>query len=86
MDDTYKIKAEVIESNCGNYQVGDAIYFDGTVIDKEKSANLCACAISAIFPFILVSRKGLIWENTEQCPDCDEHVKFKIENITDRIT
>ena len=79
MDDKCKIKLEVIESNCDNYQVGDAIYFDGTVIDKEKSDALCACAISAIFPFILVSRKGMIWENTVQCPDCDEHVKFKIK-------
>ena len=79
MDDKYKIKVEVIESHCDNYQVGDAIYFDGTIIDKEKSANLCACAISAIFPFVFASRKGMLWKNVVQCPDCDEHVKFQIK-------
>lgn len=74
-----RIRLVVTKSNCPAYQVGDAVYFDGALIDKEKSANLCMMALNAVFPFIYAARKGIVRESPLQCPDCDGKVEFSIQ-------
>lgn len=59
--------------------MGDAIYFDGPLLDKAKSGNLCMMALNAIFPFVYAARKGVMKETPVQCPDCAEHVEFVLE-------
>lgn len=78
------VKLIVTSSKCDNYQPGDEIYFDGPLINKEKSSNLCLMALNAIFPFVYAARKGVTKEQmgfeelTFQCPDCPEKVEFTI--------
>lgn len=74
-----KIKLVVKKSKCSFYKEGDIIYFDGPLIDKEKSANICTMAVSAVFPFVFAARKGIVSEETLQCPDCGDCVQFAIE-------
>lgn len=80
-----KIKLVVKSSKCDYYREGDEIYLEGALIQKEKSANLCLTALSAIFPFVYAARKGVTKEQmgfeelTFQCPDCPERVRFRIE-------
>lgn len=74
-----RIQLEVIRSSCPFYQEGDSVYFDGALIDKEKSCNLCMTALSAVFPFVYAARKGIVKEGTMQCPDCNEGVEFVIK-------
>ncbi|MCY1715134.1 TIGR04076 family protein [Caproiciproducens galactitolivorans] len=74
-----KIKLVVVQSNCPLYKEGDSIYFDGALIDKEKSGNLCMTALSAVFPFVYAARKGVVKESSLQCPDCRESVEFSIQ-------
>lgn len=73
-----KIKVVVTNSKCSRYNVGDAIYFNGAIIDKKRSGNLCMMALSAIFPFIYAARKGVVRNTPIQCPDCGEGVEFTI--------
>lgn len=74
-----KVKIVVIHSKCPFYKPGDAIYFDGPILNKEKSSTLCATAINAVYPFIYAARKGVFRETLIQCPDCDESVEFLIK-------
>ena len=74
-----KIKAVVQSTGCPLYSVGDAIYFDGPLLDKAKSGNLCMMALNAIFPFVYAARKGVMKQTPVQCPDCAEHVEFVLE-------
>lgn len=74
-----KIKLIVAESSCPLYKEGDSIYFDGPLIDKERSGNLCMTALSAVFPFVYAARKGIVKDSLLQCPDCREGVKFIIK-------
>lgn len=76
-----KIKIVVVKSQCDKYSVGDEIVFDGALIDKERSANLCMMAINAMFPFIYAARKGVIHDEVMQCPDCAECVEFVIQEV-----
>ena len=55
-----RIKAVVVRSGCPLYAVGDAVYFDGPLLDKDKSGNLCMMALNAIFPFVYAARKGVL--------------------------
>lgn len=77
--DTYKIKLVVVESQCDHYTAGDAIIFDGPLIDKGRSGNLCMTALQALYPFVFAGRQGALWDHLVQCPDCDEKVIFKVE-------
>jgi uncharacterized repeat protein (TIGR04076 family) len=79
--DKCKIKLVVRKSNCPLYKEGDSICFDGAIIDKEKSGNICMTALNAVFPFIYAARKGIIREGPLQCPDCKESVEFVIEKL-----
>ena len=74
-----RIKAVVVRSGCPLYAVGDAVYFDGPLLDKGKSGNLCMMALNAIFPFVYAARKGVLKETPVQCPDCEEHVEFMLQ-------
>lgn len=74
-----KIKLVVKSSGCPLYKEGDVVYFDNALIDKEKSANICAMAVNAVFPFVYAARKGIVRETPLQCPDCDDCVEFVIE-------
>ena len=74
-----KIKLVVVKSDCPFYKEGDSIYFDGALIDKGKSGNLCMTALSAVFPFVYAARKGIVKTGAVQCPDCSESVEFIIE-------
>lgn len=80
-----KIKLVVKSSKCDYYREGDEICLEGALIQKEKSANLCLTALSAIFPFVYAARKGVTKEQmgfeelTFQCPDGPERVMFSIE-------
>ena len=74
-----RIKAVVVRSGCPLYAVGDAVYFDGPLLDKDKSGNLCMMALNAIFPFVYAARKGVLKETPVQCPDCEEHVEFMLQ-------
>lgn len=73
-----RIKAQVTKSGCPLYAVGDAVYFDGPLLDKARSGNLCMMALNAIFPFVYAARKGAFKETPVQCPDCAEHVEFML--------
>lgn len=46
-----RIKAQVTKSGCPLYAVGDAVSFDGPLLDKANSGNLCMMSLNAIFPF-----------------------------------
>lgn len=79
-----KIKIVVKSSNCCSYHPGDVIYIDHSLVDKEKSANICLTAINAIYPFIYAARKHVTVEQMGfnemcfQCPDIGERVEFTI--------
>lgn len=79
-----KVKVVVRSSNCCHYKQGDTIYFDHSMIDKERSGNLCMTALISIYQFIYAARKGITAEQMNfselcfQCPDIDEAVKFEI--------
>jgi uncharacterized repeat protein (TIGR04076 family) len=79
------VKVTVVSSKCHHYKPGDTVYFNGPLVDKEKSDNVCFTALSAIYPFIYSVRKGLgadelgFDELVFQCPDCPEVVEFLIE-------
>ena len=76
-----KIKAVVVRSGCPLYAVGDAVDFDGPLLDKAKSGKLCMMALNAIFPFVYAARKGVLKDTPVQCPDCEEHVEFMIRRV-----
>ncbi len=79
-----KVKIVVKSSKCHHYQAGDVIYVDGPLVDKERSANICLTAMSAIYPFIYAARKNVDREGmgfdelTFQCPDGPETVEFTL--------
>ena len=79
-----KIKLIVKSSKCCSYEPGDEIYIDHSMVDKEKSANICLTALTAIYPFIYAARKGVKLEQMGyskmcfQCPDIEEMVEFEI--------
>ncbi|MGQ9674806.1 MAG: TIGR04076 family protein [Chloroflexota bacterium] len=79
-----KIKLVVKSSKCSNYKEGDAIYINRSLIDKEKSGNLCLTALVALYPFIYAARKHVTAEQMGfsemcfQCPDIDDRVEFRI--------
>lgn len=74
-----KIELVVVKSGCSFYKEGDRITFNGALIEKEKSGNLCMMALNAVFPFVYAARKGIVKEGTLQCPDCNGCVEFVIE-------
>ena len=80
----YKIKIVVTKSSCGLYKIGDEIYINGAVLDKEKSGAVCLTAVNAFYPFIYAARKKVTSEMMGfeelifRCPDCEEGVEFKI--------
>lgn len=47
------------DSHCPHYKIGDSIYFDGAIIDKDKSDNLCMMALNAIFHLFMPQGKAL---------------------------
>ena len=79
-----RVKLVVKTSQCPHYRPGDEVWFEGALIDKEKSANLCMTALNAIFPFVYAARKGVEKEQmgfenlTFQCPDCPVGVVFDL--------
>ena len=79
-----KIKVVVRSSKCCHYQPGDTIYIDYSMVDKEKSANICLTALTAIYHFIYAARKHVSLEQMGfsemcfQCPDIEEKVEFFI--------
>ena len=79
-----KIKIVVKSSKCCEYKPGDTIYINRSMVDKEKSANVCLTALTAIYPFIYAARKHVTLEQMGfsqmcfQCPDIDEMVEFTI--------
>lgn len=76
----HQVKVTVLKSLCPRYQPGDAIYFSGAFVDKERSAALCMVALNAIYPFIYAARRGGSVKPTPiQCPDCGESVEFTLE-------
>lgn len=44
-----KVKVTVIESKCPKYKEGDVICFEGSMLDKEHSDNVCMVAMNAIY-------------------------------------
>ena len=79
--DAKKVKLVVKSSKCHLYQPGDEIYFDESVINKEKSGALCMTALNALYPFVFAGRKGVVWEETLQCTDCAESVEFVLQEV-----
>ena len=78
----HKTKIVVLESCCPHYQAGDEIYFSGAFIEKEKSAELCAVALNAVYPFVYAARRGGSVKPTPvQCPDCGESVVFQVMRL-----
>lgn len=84
-----KIKLVVKSSNCCSYKPGDTIYINRSMIDKEKSANICLTALTALYPFIYAARKHVTLEQMGfnemcfQCPDIEESVEFSIIQYDD---
>lgn len=75
-----KVKVTVVDSLCPKYKVGDELFFEGSMLNKEKSANVCMVAMNAIYPFIYACRRGgNLKQGPYQCTDCDERVIFEIE-------
>ena len=85
----YNVKLVVKSSKCDLYRAGDEIYFDGPLLNKEKSANVCLTAVSSFYPFIYAARKRVTAEQmgfeelTFQCPDCPDKVEFTIVQYED---
>ena len=78
----HKTKIVVLESGCPHYQAGDEIYFSGAFIEKEKSAELCAVALNAVYPFVYAARRGGSVKPTPvECPDCGESVVFQVMRL-----
>lgn len=78
----HKVKVMVLESRCPHYQTGDEIYFDGPLIDKDKSGHLCMVALNAIYPFAYAARRGGSVKATPvQCPDHGERVLFQVVRL-----
>ena len=69
----------VKKSNCKFYNAGDIVRFQGALIEKDQSSNLCMTALNAVFPFIYAARKGFIKKDDLQCPDCKDCVIFAIK-------
>jgi hypothetical protein len=44
-----KIKLIVKSSKCCSYKPGDIIYIDHSMVDKDKSANICLTELTAIY-------------------------------------
>lgn len=88
MEINKKVKITVVDSKCDHYKAGDVIYMDGAFIDKEKTGDveICLTALASMYNFIYAVRKGVTGEEmgfedqTFQCPDIPERVKFKIES------
>lgn len=84
-----KIKLVVKSSKCCSYKPGDTIYIDRSLVNKEKSANICLTALAALYPFIYAARKHVTLDQmgfTEmcfQCPDIEESVEFNIIQYDD---
>lgn len=74
-----KIRLTVQSSSCPLYTAGDAVVFDGPLIAKDESANICMMAMNAVFPFVYAARKGILNHGPFQCPDCADKVEFRIE-------
>lgn len=80
----FKVKAVVKSSTCELYKKGDTIYFDGPLLDKEKSDNVCLTAVNAFYPFVYAARKRVTAEQmgfeelTFHCPDCAECAEFTL--------
>lgn len=74
-----RIRLSVLSSSCPLYKAGDAVVFDGPLIAKDESANICMMAMNAVFPFVYAARKGVIQPGPYQCPDCADKVEFRIE-------
>lgn len=80
-----KIKLVVRSSKCAMYQPGDEIFIERSMVNKEKSANICLTALTAIYPFIYAARKHVTLDQMGfsemcfQCPDIEESVEFCIE-------
>ncbi len=79
------VTAEVISSECKLYQNGDKIIFEGPLLNKEKSDNICVAALQSFFPFVFALRKrvtpqGLGYEKDVevQCPDYCAPVVFRL--------
>ena len=80
--ENHPVKITVIKSGCPRYQVGDEVYFEGAFIDKDKSAELCMVALSAVYPFVYAARRGgSVKDGPVQCPDCAEAVEFVVERL-----
>lgn len=78
----HPVRAVVLSSNCPRYQVGDQVVFEGAAINKEKSAEICMVAMTAIYPFVYAARRGgSVKPSPVQCPDCEECVRFQIERL-----
>ena len=78
----HKVKAVVLESGCPRYRPGEEIYFEGGIVDNEKTGELCMVALNAIYPFVYAARRGgSVKEGPIQCPDCGECVKFRIQRL-----
>ena len=78
----HPVKVTVTKSGCPRYQIGDEVYFTGAFIEKEKSAELCMVALSAIYPFVYAARRGgSVKDGPIQCPDCAESVEFRVERL-----
>ena len=79
-----QIKLVVKSSKCSHYKPGDEIYINKSMVDKEKSANVCLTALTAIYPFIYAARKHVTLDQMGfremcfQCPDIEEMVEFYI--------
>ena len=72
----------VVESSCPFYKPGDKIYFDGALLNKEKSDAVCMVAVNALYPFVYAARRGgSVKPTLIQCPDCDECVKFTVARL-----
>ena len=80
-----KIKLVVKSSNCCSYKPGDAIYIDHSMIDKEKSGNICPDGVVSYLSLHICGKKtcdsGSRWALVKcvfQCPDIEERVEFSI--------
>lgn len=80
--ENHPVKVTVTRSACPHYQAGDEIFFDGALVDKEKSAKLCMVALNAIYPFVYAARRGgWVKDTAIQCPDCAEAVEFMVSRL-----
>ena len=81
----YRVIAEAKDSRCPFVKVGDKMVVEGTMVDLDRTTNICTVALSAIQYSLFMMGKAhdpVDFGRSEvyelQCPDPEERVIFQV--------